>query len=623
MLYCHVAFFTPRGSQLNVSPACILDFPISVVIGDCNKKYEHLDALSNIGKESFQGWQLKSSPIVKAFYDSKNIKINNEYGVPSLCSDTLIELSYAGLLKYNHSWTIVSNDILVIYSEYVKMLFPFSDWRMSSISEAVDELDKTTSCGFPLNKWFSNKREYFDSGCFEIDYALFEANFLSYDYCTVFFSFLKEELRPMEKIKQNKLRQINGPGLFYTVYYNRFMRVFIQQFMNMYTYTPSAVGMNALSGQFSMMMKQLSKHKSIWCKDGAAWDAYFSPQCHEIITNALVCCMKLSSNELEVFTKLREIIMRSPVLAMDGNIFLTRGGNKSGSITTTFDNTIHNAAMTAVCCYIQTGDFDYYFKCFDKNFGDDSLFGAPTDFPFKAFEVNCLKFGLVVTQETASGNRYEDTTPLLDVVFLSRVPIVRDGYYVSRHVAGPKCLESLLKSNEDLDPYYLFERACGMRTAYFFNDEFVQIDAFCKYLLKNFGDVSWNSIYHTESFIFRLYTSHECLVTRCLNGFQPSENIVCQMQKPKSDLVIEVTVLDEKGQKSKSWSGKMLRKSFDQDLLQEVKSPLVDQRKSVLPEAFLKCMPKTPYGSNPCKILFRFLVRRSPIVACSRPQLFN
>jgi len=436
------------------------------------------------------------------------------YGVPCLKGKHLLNAQYRGLLKYDRVYPDLTPHRKMYKWVLKEIERVIVSTKVHSVDEVVSRLNLKTSCGYPFNKWYSTKEEFLKLHDINLLMDWYYRDIADFDGPLQFWgSFLKEEIRLFEKLKEGSIRQVNGCNMLYLIALSRFTLDYNDQFIKNWKILPSAVGFNPLSVDWDFLMKQKEQYRKHLSVDTVKWDASMAPCAWKFNGSHranLLIRGGASLADCQLFMRLYMQVPFAYVLMPDGYIYLTNGGNKSGSPVTTEDNTVHNHAITVITFdALGISKEEFGENSDDRNFGDDKHLSHNFDVTFADLAEKYKElFDLEITNEAIS----ED---LLDTSFCSRVPIKLGGLYFSKAKDGHKALDSMFLANDDLDPKARYQRACGLRIAYFFNEEaYKPLTAYCQFLLTKYGQPTpeWRNLvkgFLTKEEIFRIYLHEE------------------------------------------------------------------------------------------------------------------
>jgi len=298
-----------------------------------------------------------------------------------------------GAMKYNKNphpeMSPEAGIALVEASDWMEREFleEFSASEVISFEDSCEQLNKNTSCGFPLNLLYSNKAEMIETEgvgfLAEFDNQLLELPVP----CCVWMSALKEELRTDVKLKDNNIRQIMGAPAQFVVSMNRYTLQRNERLYARNLITSSAVGMTPYYGGWNRVFKLLSKHPSGFVGDYAKLDStllgtFILHQADKTWTGLRKNLRKSghSKDDIEThrqrFYKLVNEEINSLMLLPDGSLVMKHLGTPSGSNNTVVINTLAIFQLMAACfIYHSCGTFEVFKAMIAVVlYGDDKTF---------------------------------------------------------------------------------------------------------------------------------------------------------------------------------------------------------------------------------------------------------
>lgn len=439
--------------------------------------------------------------------------------------------SYTAFAKYSHPEPVLNDTQQLAFKTAVSwMARQFGPYMSGSVMLSADEVvfgtDGSGSPGFPWNTYSRTCEEFYHSA----DACELERYWAGCDtpegaFC-IWNSFLKEELRKLEKIEAGDIRQINGCPVEFKIALNRFCLDQNEKFYDSHLSTASAVGIVKFHGGWDRLYKKLAKFPMGFAMDVKRWDSHFPRVLFESIRefrfSRLAPAYRTRANK-QKFDNLYEQIIASATVLNWGEVVQTRLGNPSGSPNTVVDNTL---GLYALLCYVwvracqDVGTEPDYMVFQDQVvpalYGDDNTFSAsemgldmlrPTQ-----FKVYAQELGFTVTADS------DEPCSVMELDFLSSTFVKSGcGIIVPKPKKPMKALASMAFRG-DGDPLNTWSRACSHRINSFFEPKvFEQADSFCQFLLKvldrAMGDsIEWHrrkAEYLSEASIYKLYCSIE------------------------------------------------------------------------------------------------------------------
>ncbi len=323
------------------------------------------------------------------------------------------------------------------YAEKIKALLPNDFLEPLSIREAVegidglDPMDMDKSPGLPYVKKGLRRTDLWNPQTGPSMELMVEINrYLDYNYTHhVFLTFLKDELRPVEKVRDGKTRVIDVAGFGHAVVGRMlFGRLFAFFHKNPGWHTGSAVGVNPDLAWTQLFYTAPSRR--CLAMDYSGFDASHS--------SGMFCILKHFLSTLG-YGALHTSYIDSLCYSQhhwDDETYRIDGGLPSGCSGTTIFNTIlNNIVARAAASY--ASDEPVGILCY----GDDILVSAPNEFPVKDWMDFYSQTPYKITAADKSENiEWRDIT---ECTFLKR-KFVLDGSLV-RPVMDEQHLGELLK----------------------------------------------------------------------------------------------------------------------------------------------------------------------------------
>ncbi|AKC42744.1 polyprotein [Falcovirus A1] len=287
------------------------------------------------------------------------------------------------------------------------------DSAVNGWSPYVKPLNLQSSAGWPYLKDYTNKQKCLEAGAAEEGVVELERRYRSgLDADIIFVSYLKDELRPLEKIKQGKTRLIEASPIHYVILFREVVCEFMWSFHARHgVELHSAVGCDP-EVFWTVLFHSLKQHKHAFDIDYSKFDASVSV---EFLQMVLWLLKKFTDPEnASLLEWLWQPILRTKHVYMD-EIYLVEGGVPSGMPCTTVVNTLVNM-MIVVYVWSVTGhdvcdlDSQMTFCCY----GDDLVLStSDDDFTFEQFSRVAQDLGFEATNACKDGvvvDKVEDLT---------------------------------------------------------------------------------------------------------------------------------------------------------------------------------------------------------------------
>jgi hypothetical protein len=299
--------------------------------------------------------------------------------------------------------------------------------------QAILMLDSTTSSGYPWKMIGFPTKYLFISSDLSVDacdrdWQLCHSS--DYSDTKIYTNFVKEEIRPGDKLRANKLRGVMCAPVDHVVTGLRLFADMNQKLYDSHIATSSAVGISSRRGTWDLLYKHLARFEKGFALDESGYDATLPPVLFDCIRDFRKECLPPEYGSM--VDNYYRCIVYALVRFPDGCVYRKRGGNPSGSVNTISDNTLILFLLFSYAWIKTTGlgyeDFKRNVVCF--LYGDDNTFTVSRDF-IGIFNAKTVKqafsdFGVVVK------NTGPDLEPkeVSELDFLSTRFVRRNGYIV-------------------------------------------------------------------------------------------------------------------------------------------------------------------------------------------------
>jgi hypothetical protein len=429
--------------------------------------------------------------------DENMIEMSPDWGLPTPNQ----EAAYKSLSKY-------AKDVLPMSEEQVKAMNMAWEWtaqhfgpymggaRVRTVQEVIPELDKDTSSGYPFNAFFPKKKDLFE-GCPEIVQWL-EAdweNLLDEHYTFMFTNSLKEEIRPEEKTKLNKIRTFTAGAVDGTVHGNRLFADMNEKMNASHLQSSSGVGMSPLKGNWDRLYRKLNMFRKGYALDESEYDSslrsYMMWGCAKLRWAMLREEDRTPENLKRIKNYYRNLV-NSLVITPEGVIVLKLGGNPSGSVNTINDNTLILYTLLAYAWIMNCGEnpsqLEFELNTAKVLVGDDNTWTV-SDWAHEFFNARTViatwnKIGVTTTTDDLEPRSAKD----LD--FLSAKTI----FYLGRAIPvydRSKLMTSLLfAETKKQSPAFTLLRAAALLSVGWSDTQFRKFcREFIAWLIENFDEV--------------------------------------------------------------------------------------------------------------------------------------
>lgn len=406
---------------------------------------------------------------VRSYLDESKIVESPDWNLPVPNE----EAAYKSLSKYAKNILAMDNEQVsamnMAWEWTAKQFLPYMrDSRIKTLDEVIENLDMSTSSGFPFNQYFPTKRELFD-GDPDIREFLQEDwnNILDDNYYFLFTNSLKEEIRPAEKTKLNKIRTFTAGAVDGTVQGARLFADMNERMNESYLSSSSGVGMSPLKGNWNLLYNKLKVFKNGYALDESEYDsslrAYMMWGCARLRYDALRDEDRTIENLKRIRVYYRNLV-NSLIITPEGVIVMKLGGNPSGSINTINDNTLILYTLLSYA-WIMNCPFEPNYAEFEMNtakilVGDDNTWTV-SDWGHKFFNATSVisvwnKIGVTTTTESMISRQAEE----LD--FLSAKTIFMKGMAIPVYSRSKLMTSLLYADTKSQSPAYTLLRAAAL-----------------------------------------------------------------------------------------------------------------------------------------------------------------
>nr|UQB75990.1 RNA-dependent RNA polymerase [Flumine Astrovirus 8] len=363
----------------------------------------------------------------------------------------------------------------------------------------VQQLDKTTSSGFPFNRVWPDKNKVLEHPEFyeyleELweDLANREKIINFFWTCSV-----KSEMRPIEKVNLNKLRTFLASPIDFTICSNRLCLSLNEMFYTLGARGEHAtcVGMSQYNMGWHRLALRLNRHKRGFALDGKAFDSsVFAQALWDICEMRIIWGGFQNTPDAHRMRQLYHSIINSMIILSNGDVIVKFTGNPSGSNNTVVDNTIF-LTMVLLYCWFSLAPPEYStLEMFKKHveaalYGDDNTLTVSEEiigwFNARSIAKVAMELGVEFTAE----DDIWEPQPLSELKFLNKKFLkTGSGYYVP-FADTDKMLSSICYGTAVSDPRWHLMRSYAIRMEGFWNVELrMVIDKYIHYLWKTYKD---------------------------------------------------------------------------------------------------------------------------------------
>jgi len=439
---------------------------------------------------------------VKAYLDEHNIEEQPEWGVPvpnqeaayksmSKYAKDVLPMTQKQITSMNLAWEMTDQH----FGQYMQGA------RIKTVGEVVNDLDKSSSSGFPFNDKFPKKKDLFENDPEIMDFLEKDwDNLKNSEYAFCFTSSLKEEIRPAEKTLQNKIRTFTAGAVDGTVHGNRLFSDMNEKMNAGYLRSASGVGMSPMKGNWEKLYQKLNIFRHGYALDESEYDsslrAYMMWGCARMRWNQYREEDKTPDNLQRLKVYYRNLI-NSLVITPEGVIVMKLGGNPSGSCNTINDNTLILYTLMAYAWVMLCDHVDEYtYTEFEINtskilVGDDNTWTVSEKahrFYNGRSVINVWKdIGVVTTTDSLEPRR------AIDLDFLSAKTLLYKGKAIPVY-DRTKLMTSLLYSEtKSQSPAYTLLRAAALLQNGWSDTQFRRFcREFIAWMFEHFDDICYS-----------------------------------------------------------------------------------------------------------------------------------
>ncbi|AZB50213.1 polyprotein [Dioscorea mosaic virus] len=319
---------------------------------------------------------------------------------------------------------------------------------------------------------------------------------------------IKAELRPIEKIKENKTRTFTAAPLDTLLGGKVCVDDFNNQFYSLHTIAPWSVGISKFNKGWDKLLKGLPEGWIYCDADGSRFDSSLTPYLINAVLQLRLSFMEEWDIGEQMLRNLYTEIIYTPILTADGTIVKKYKGNNSGQPSTVVDNTImvlitmQYSLLTMGITYDQQHTCCRYFAN-----GDDLMIAVAPGHEYILDKLSGLFSELGLSYDFS--NRHTDRSKLW---FMSHQGIFRDHMYIPK--LEKERIVSILEWNRTDEPAHRLEAICAaMIEAWGYDDLLHEIRKFYSWLLQQpeFADLAkeGKAPYISEIALRRLYTDEK------------------------------------------------------------------------------------------------------------------
>nr|AWK02687.1 polyprotein [Cardiovirus B] len=304
----------------------------------------------------------------------------------------------------------------------------------------MDPMEKDTSPGLPYTQEGYRRQDLvdFETGKMRnyLEYAHSKLMLGIYDD-VVYQSFLKDEIRPIEKIHEAKTRIVDVPPFAHCIWGRQLLGRFASKFQtNPGLELGSAIGTDP-DVDWTKFAHQLSEFKYVYDVDYSNFDASHSTAMFECLIRNFFTVK--NGFDPRIGDYLRSLAVSRH--AYEDRRVLIRGGLPSGCAATSMLNTIMNNVIIRAALYMTYANFE-----FDDikvlSYGDDLLIATNHQIDFNLVKERLAPFNYKITPANKT-NTFPLVSTLEDVTFLKR-KFVRFNSYLYRPQMDTENLKAMV-----------------------------------------------------------------------------------------------------------------------------------------------------------------------------------
>lgn len=480
-----------------------------------------IPVIAKLASNSFAKSKSREDPLFLEYLElngREDVLVSAQFGLAQIGrADSLL----AEITKYDRQYVIPSGPIRASAESSLLHVCRVWTWvfldsgrealRLLSPVEALESMDGSKSAGFPWRLFEASKdalmcsrHSHFVMSRVEHLWSVLDAPLSRIE--ALWYSFLKEELRPLEKLNRRvpAVRSISGAPVDLSIVGNQLCHDFNEAFYAFYCKPEfgSVVGISPFHGGWDRLAR-LHWHDGGHVRNNSAsidvtqWDRSFSPYLFDLVVRLRVMIAnETASQELRGFSSqlhnlYTEVVNSAVVIPgrSGSEVALLSGGMKSGWVNTTTDNTLGHMIVLFAFAFHHGIAAEIGRGFVFSLYGDDNLVSW-SDALDGIFQPSILEswyrswgfetHGVNVTRGEA---RYSQ-------VFLGGsfavCPVTLT--YVYCPESGQKAFDSVRYKYRDDNT--AFQRVCALRVLHYYNTEtYGLLDGYAKYLLLN-GEVS-------------------------------------------------------------------------------------------------------------------------------------
>nr|WCS91597.1 polyprotein [Aichivirus D] len=294
---------------------------------------------------------------------------------------------------------------------------------------SMEGLDMNQAAGYPWNTMGRSRRSLFDEptpGVYVPKPELQEA----IDRCLenpeyIYSTFLKDELRPLEKVKKGLTRAVECAPIHAVIAGRMFLGGIIEHYQGRPGEYGSAVGCNP-DYHWTPFFYKFAKYENVWDLDYKCFDATIP----SVLLSAYADWVHKVTGDLRARQYVESIRWSQHVYGSE--LYEMIGGNPSGCVGTSIMNSwCNNVAVLSALMHCSGSDFnprDYEILCY----GDDVLYACEPNVHPRDIKAFYDKYTTLIVTPASKTSDFPDSSTIYDVTFLKRwfVPDDIRGIYI-------------------------------------------------------------------------------------------------------------------------------------------------------------------------------------------------
>ncbi|APG78913.1 hypothetical protein [Beihai picorna-like virus 104] len=367
---------------------------------------------------------------------------------------------YLAVNKYAEQNYFIPKDIMVKIKTALPVLFkreimtPLREFDMETLingnnEEYIDPLNMKSSPGWPYDKSKDGKRHLFDineNGKYVpkglLEERLMERRQLGEKgerIASIWTDCLKDETRPMEKIRELKTRSFSVAPVDFNIWLRYFTMDFKKRICDNRIKNGIAIGINPYSLEWTMLAHHMTEYSSTgYAGDYAGYDRMLHSELMELCLNFVFEHFSNKSVENELFFKTLIQELKFATCSANQYVYLRTQGLPSGADFTASLNSmvgicylLYAWLITAPCKMQNVASFIANVRY--QVFGDDNMF-FPRDSVKKFYNFESVRdalklIGITYTPETKDDLTNVAARPIHDMQFLSNGFRPEGGFY--------------------------------------------------------------------------------------------------------------------------------------------------------------------------------------------------